>query len=78
MRANALAMLGEIVASQLGSAREHDVETLRALGQQSGTGEKVPFARVFPVGRRVGVEGAPFGDGSQKAIYRAWPAVSPA
>ncbi|MFD6858141.1 tubulin-like doman-containing protein [Rhodococcus sp. NPDC060090] len=70
VRANALAMLGEIVASQLGSAREHDVETLRALGQQSGTGEKVPFARVFPVGRRVGVEGAPFGDGSQKAIYR--------
>jgi len=70
VRANALAMLGEIVASQLGSAREHDVEILRALGQQSGAGEKVPFARVFPVGRRVGVEGAPFGDGSQKAIYR--------
>lgn len=70
VRANALAMLGEIVASQLGSAREHDVETLRALGQQAGEGEKVPFARVFPVGRRVGVEGAPFGDGSQKAIYR--------
>ncbi|ETT25681.1 hypothetical protein RAJCM14343_0530 [Rhodococcus aetherivorans] len=70
VRANALAMLGEIVASQLGSAREHDVEILRALGQQNGAGEKVPFARVFPVGRRVGVEGAPFGDGSQKAIYR--------
>ncbi|MFZ3391660.1 tubulin-like doman-containing protein [Rhodococcus sp. 7Tela_A2] len=70
VRANALAMLGEIVASQLGSAREHDVEILRALGQQQGAGEKVPFARVFPVGRRVGVEGAPFGDGSQKAIYR--------
>ncbi|UTT49870.1 tubulin-like doman-containing protein [Rhodococcus gordoniae] len=70
VRANALAMLGEIVASQLGSAREHDVEILRALGQQAGEGEKVPFARVFPVGRRVGVEGAPFGDGSQKAIYR--------
>ncbi|WP_054245675.1 tubulin-like doman-containing protein [Rhodococcus opacus] len=70
VRANALAMLGEIVASQLGSAREHDVEILRALGQQHGAGEKVPFARVFPVGRKVGVEGAPFGDGSQKAIYR--------
>lgn len=70
VRANALAMLGEIVASQLGSARQHDVEVLGALGQQHGKGEKVPFARVFPVGRRVGVEGAPFGDGSQKAIYR--------
>lgn len=70
VRANALAMLGEIVASQMGAAREHDVEVLGALGQQHGKGEKVPFARVFPVGRRVGVEGAPFGDGSQKAIYR--------
>lgn len=70
VRANALAMLGEIVASQMGSARHHDVEVLGALGQQHGKGEKVPFARVFPVGRRVGVEGAPFGDGSQKAIYR--------
>ncbi|MGW6694918.1 tubulin-like doman-containing protein [Rhodococcus sp. NPDC054953] len=70
VRANALAMLGEIVASQLGSAREHDVEILRALGQQHGAGENVPFARVFPVGRRVGVEGAPFGDGSTTAVYR--------
>lgn len=70
VRANALAMLGEIVASQMGSARQHDVDVLGALGQQHGKGEKVPFARVFPVGRRVGVEGAPFGDGSQKAIYR--------
>lgn len=68
--ANALAMLGEIVASQMGSAREHDVTILKALGQQNGEGAEVPFARVFPVGRRVGTEGAPFGDGSQNAIYR--------
>lgn len=68
--ANALAMLGEIVASQMGSAREHDVAILKALGQQNGEGAEVPFARVFPVGRRVGTEGAPFGDGSQNAIYR--------
>ena len=68
--ANALAMLGEIVASQMGSARDHDVTILKALGQQNGEGAEVPFARVFPVGRRVGTEGAPFGDGSQNAIYR--------
>ena len=35
-RANALAMLGEIVASQTGSARVTDVELLRALGHENG------------------------------------------
>jgi hypothetical protein len=51
VRANSLAMLGEIVASQAGSAREHDVRIMRALGQHHGEGEPIPFARVFPVGR---------------------------
>ncbi len=36
VRANALAMLGEIVASQTGAAREHDVTLLRALGLDHG------------------------------------------
>lgn len=70
VRANALAMLGEIVASQTGSAREHDVAILRALGQQNGEGELIPFARVFPVGRYVGAEQTLFGDGTPNAIYR--------
>ncbi|PXW31295.1 UNVERIFIED_CONTAM: tubulin-like protein [Williamsia faeni] len=70
VRANALAMLGEIVASQTGAAREHDVATLRALGQQNGEGELIPFARVFPVGRYVGAERTLFGDGSPEAVYR--------
>lgn len=70
VRANALALLGEVVASQLGSAREHDVRILRALGQQHGEGEAIPFARVFPVGRYVGAERTLFGDGSQNAVYR--------
>lgn len=69
-RANALALLGEIVASQSGAAREHDVGILRALGQQYGEGEPIPFARVFPVGRYVGAERTLFGDGSQNAVYR--------
>nr|WP_296779051.1 tubulin-like doman-containing protein [Rhodococcus sp. (in: high G+C Gram-positive bacteria)] len=70
VRANALAMLGEIVASQTGSARRHDVRTLAGLGLANGEGETIPFARVFPVGRKVGAEGAIFGDGSQNAVYR--------
>ncbi|TRW86210.1 hypothetical protein FK535_06985 [Mycolicibacterium sp. 018/SC-01/001] len=70
VRANALAMLGEIVASQAGAAREHDVALLGALGQSRGEGEETPFARVFPVGRYVGAQKAMFGDGSQTAVYR--------
>ncbi len=70
VRANALAMLGEIVASQAGAARDHDVRILRALGQQHGEGEPIPFARVFPVGRYVGADRTQFGDGSQFAVYR--------
>lgn len=70
VRANALALLGEIVASQAGAAREHDVQILRALGQQHGEGEPIPFARVFPVGRYVGGDRTLFGDGSQNAVYR--------
>lgn len=70
VRANALAMLGEIVASQTGAAREHDVRILRALGQHHGDGEPIPFARVFPVGRYIGADRTLFGDGSQYAVYR--------
>jgi hypothetical protein len=70
VRANSLAMLGEIVASQSGAAREHDVRLLRALGHHHGEGEPIPFARVFPVGRYIGAERTLFGDGSQYAVYR--------
>ncbi|OYO18160.1 hypothetical protein CGZ93_16175 [Enemella dayhoffiae] len=70
VRANALAMLGEIVASQTGAAHSHDVQTLDALGQQYGSGAPIPFARVFPVGRFVGSQRTMFGDGSPKAVYR--------
>ncbi|MDO5498556.1 MAG: tubulin-like doman-containing protein [Propionibacteriaceae bacterium] len=70
VRSNALAMLGEIVASQTGAAQKHDVDTLNALGQQYGQGAAIPFARVFPVGRFVGSQRTMFGDGSPKAVYR--------
>lgn len=70
VRANALAMLGEIVATQSGAARPHDVAALAALGHQNGEGAPVPFKRVFPVGRHVGAQRTPFGDGSSQAVYR--------
>ena len=69
-RANALAMLGEIVAAQTGSARQSDVELLRALGHEHGEGARIPFARVFPVGRYVGAQRTVFGDGTPDAVYR--------
>ena len=69
-RPNALAMLGEIVASQTGAARRHDVEILGALGFQHGAGELTPFKRVFPIGAHVGAERTQFGDGSTDSVYR--------
>lgn len=70
VRPNALAMLGEIVASQTGAARRHDVATMQALGQPGGDGVPIPFARVFPVGRFAGIDRTQFGDGSPEAVYR--------
>ncbi|NQX12318.1 hypothetical protein HQQ80_11830 [Microbacteriaceae bacterium VKM Ac-2855] len=70
VRANALAMLGEIVATQTVAAEEHDVTVLNALGQNAPRTGAAPFARVFPVGRFVGTEKTRFGDGSQAAVYR--------
>ncbi len=70
VRANALAMLGEIVASQAGSARQHDVSLLAGLGFSDGDGTPIPFARVFPVSRLMGVQRAEFGDGTMNAVYR--------
>jgi hypothetical protein len=67
---NALAMLGEIVASQTGAARRHDVAALQALGQPGGAEVSIPFARVFPVGRFVGIQGTQFGEGTPAAVYR--------
>ncbi|GAC80387.1 Tubulin like [Gordonia malaquae] len=69
-RPNALAMLGEIIASQTGAARAHDVTIMRALGHQNGAGSVTPFKRVFPVGAHVGNERTLFGDGSQGSVYR--------
>ena len=70
VRANALAMFGEIVASQAGAASQHDTALLQALGYGDGVGASIPFARVFPVSRLMGVQRARFGDGTMGPVYR--------
>src|SRR5690606_17123253 len=66
MTGNTLAMLGEIFAAQAtadgGVAGRHDAEIYERLGI-AGTASR-PFRRVFPIGRRTGVDNMLFGDGS--------------
>lgn len=70
VRANALAMLGEIVATQTDAAEDHDVALLGTLGHKMSRTGEAPFARVFPVGRFAGAEHTLFGDGTPGAVYR--------
>jgi Tubulin like len=68
---NALALTGELIASQLGAATQDDVDILEALGLgRPPQGRGIPFGRVIPIGARVGVSGALFGDGKLNDIYR--------
>ncbi|RAV33068.1 tubulin-like doman-containing protein [Corynebacterium heidelbergense] len=66
---NALAVFGEAVAAQTGSAFGHDQAVFNARGF-GGTTQGRSFARLFPIGARMGTKAARFGDGSQQAIYR--------
>ncbi|WP_130840541.1 tubulin-like doman-containing protein [Corynebacterium neomassiliense] len=66
---NALAMFGEAVATQTGTATDSDVALFRALGVNAG-GSRNTFARLFPIGARMGATGARFGDGSPETVYR--------
>ncbi len=66
---NALAMIGEVVAAQSGAAADEDYRIQQSLGL-NGVGKDTPFRRVFPIGSRVGGDGATFGDGSMEGVYR--------
>ncbi|MGP5589794.1 tubulin-like doman-containing protein [Corynebacterium variabile] len=66
---NALAMFGEAVATQTGAATDSDVELFKALGLNA-EGTSNTFARLFPVGGRMGATGARFGDGNPNTVYR--------
>ena len=67
---NAAAMMGELIATQCGSAAASDIELFGALGVAMRADSRRPFQLVVPVGARVGGDGALFGDGSQAGVYR--------
>jgi hypothetical protein len=69
-RANALAMLGEVVAAQTGAGRPHDSAVLGAFGLRDEATVGAPFARVFPVGARIGSDGARLAE-THDDLYRA-------
>ncbi|MDN6324473.1 MAG: tubulin-like doman-containing protein [Corynebacterium sp.] len=66
---NALAMFGEAVATQTGSSTKADVDLFKALGVEAGASRNT-FARLFPIGGRMGATGARFGDGDPNTIFR--------
>ena len=68
---NALALTGELIASQLGAATKDDAAIYKALGLgESPAGRGLPFGRVIPIGARVGATGSLFADGRLDDIYR--------
>lgn len=66
---NSLAMFGEAIAAQTGAAVQSDAALFSALGINSAN-EPFTFARMFPIGNRMGDQGAVFGDGSSNGVYR--------
>lgn len=66
---NAMGALPEIIAAIARTSEGFDAATYGSLGiplQQNTP----PFARVFPIGSKIGGSGAYFGDGSQESVYR--------
>mgnify|MGYP000852730649 CR=1 FL=1 len=66
---NSLAMFGEALAAQTGAATASDQALFRAAGIES-LGSHQTFARLFPLGARMGAQGTVFGDGTPDTIYR--------
>lgn len=66
---NSLAMFGEAFAAQTGASAAHDRAIFKAMGL-SVTPKSSSFARLFPIGARMGGNRSKFGDGSPAAIYR--------
>ncbi|MCW2606714.1 MAG: hypothetical protein JWO60_1407 [Frankiales bacterium] len=68
---NALAMTGELLATQLGASAADDVAIFEAVGLGQGrAGRATPFGRVFPIGAKLGASGTSFADGKIDQIYR--------
>src|SRR5699024_1961810 len=66
---NSLAMFGEALAAQTGAATASDQAIFRAAGIDQIGGDQT-FARLSPLGARMGAKGTLFGDGDQDTIYR--------
>ncbi|TWE09225.1 tubulin-like doman-containing protein [Rudaeicoccus suwonensis] len=67
---NAMAAFPELFAAISRLAADEDRRTFGAFGIHVDKNPHPPFARVLPIGRRVGATGALFGDGSQNSVYR--------
>ncbi|OFE16162.1 hypothetical protein BA895_19935 [Humibacillus sp. DSM 29435] len=67
---NAMAAISEVIAAVSGLSDEADKELLGALGLPTFMGDEPAFARVIPIGRRIGGAGAFFGDGTADGVYR--------
>ena len=66
---NAMGALPEILGAITRISEPFDRETYQRLGVPFTSGNP-PFGRVFPIGRRIGGDGAYFGDGSADGVYR--------
>lgn len=67
---NAMAALPELFAAISRLSDPVDRRAFEAFGLPLASQSEPPFARVLPIGRRVGETGAFFGDGTQDGIYR--------
>ncbi|SHI87588.1 Tubulin like [Tessaracoccus bendigoensis DSM 12906] len=66
---NAMGAMPEILGAITRLSEPFDRETYQRLGVPFTSGNP-PFGRVFPIGRRIGGDGAFFGDGSSDGVYR--------
>lgn len=66
---NAMGAMPEILGAITRLSEPFDRETYQRLGLPFTSGNP-PFGRVFPIGRRIGGDGAYFGDGSADGVYR--------
>lgn len=67
---NALAAVSEVIASISRLAEADDARLIKGMGISANVQGVPPFARLIPIGRRIGGAGAMFGDGSMSGVYR--------
>ncbi|MGP5497421.1 tubulin-like doman-containing protein [Corynebacterium flavescens] len=68
---NSLALFGEVFAAQTGAAHQHDRAIFKAFGIDN-TPDTETFARLFPIGSKMGDKQASFGTGRPEDVYRGF------